>query len=443
MKLKQIGSEGCTNSAVKRIFSLILSFVMLLTIVAELDLSVYADEYSGKCGDNVFYQLNPKTGVLEISGTGEMNYWYDVENNLSFSSVKEIIVDYGVTSIGRCSFFHCENLISLNLSNSVTVIESMAFEGCQKLKNIKWSENLNEIGYCAFGSCYSLENVIFPEKIESLGQWSFHGCKNLKSVYLPLSIQMITSPFTGCFALKDVYYEGTEEQFNSIEYIDSIFDGDAETADLQDVNIHYNYKSIGNNKFNDIQSSEYVPYSDYVMYTSVYNSYIVGTNPPYYTEFSPRTAITRAMFVAILYRMAGNPYDDANPYTSNPFSDINTNAYYYNAACWALDEGITNQKTFKPNDNVTREQTARFLFAYAESNGLLGDEAYKNVNLGKYPDYSSVHSWAVEPLQWANYNDMITGTQQGYINPQGATQRIHATRILYGFGKVCNIGNFE
>lgn len=105
MKLKQIGREGCTNSAIKRILSLILSIAMLLLIAVELDLSAYADEYSGKCGDNVFYQLNPETGVLEISGTGEMNYGYDVENNLSFSSVKEIIVDYGVTSIGRCSFF--------------------------------------------------------------------------------------------------------------------------------------------------------------------------------------------------------------------------------------------------------------------------------------------------------------------------------------------------
>jgi len=193
--------------------------------------------------------------------------------------------------------------------------------------------------------------------------------------------------------------------------------------------------------FTDI--ADYSGYNDYLAYTSSYNSFIAGTNPPYYTEFSPRTAITRAMFAAILYRMAGNPYDDANPYTSNPFSDINTSAYYYNAACWALDEGITNQTTFKPNDNVTREQTARFLFAYAESKGLLGDEAYKNVNLSRYPDYNSVHNWAVEPLQWANYNDMITGTQQGYINPQGATQRIYATRILYGFGKVCNIGRFE
>jgi len=188
---------------------------------------------------------------------------------------------------------------------------------------------------------------------------------------------------------------------------------------------------------------QYDIYNTYVAYTSIYNEFLKGTNPPQYTEFSPSTSITRGMLVAILYRMAGNPYDNSNQHTENPFTDIQPGVYYYNAACWALDEGITNQTTFKPNDNVTREQTARFLFAYAEAKDMLGDEAYKDVDLSDYPDYGSVHSWAIEPLQWANHNNMITGTQQGYINPIGATQRIHATRILYGFGRVCNIGNFS
>lgn len=192
--------------------------------------------------------------------------------------------------------------------------------------------------------------------------------------------------------------------------------------------------------FKDLRGYEI--YFDYITYTSIYNSFIAGTNPPEYTEFSPRNSITRAMLIAIIYRMAGNPYENANPHTVNPFTDINANAYYYDAACWALDKGITNQLTFKPNDKVTREQTARFLFAYAESENLLGDNRYKDVDLSEYPDCKNVHSWAVEPLKWANYNDMITGTQQGYINPQGSTQRIHASRILFGFGITCDLGNF-
>ncbi len=65
------------------------------------------------------------------------------------------------------------------------------------------------------------------------------------------------------------------------------------------------------------------------------------------------------------------------------------------------------------------------------------------VDLSRYHDADSISHFAVDAMKWANYNGMITGTEQGYANPQGATQRIHATKILYGFGKVCNIGNFE
>ncbi len=119
-----------------------------------------------------------------------------------------------------------------------------------------------------------------------------------------------------------------------------------------------------------------------------------------------------------------------------------------------------NGKTFKPYDDVTRQQTATFLFRYAKENNMIKNDDYLKVDLSQYPDYEGyehrwlndrfvtcyypgVANWAKEPLQWANYNGMITGTQQGYINPLGATQRIHATKILYGFGKTCNIGNFE
>lgn len=185
-------------------------------------------------------------------------------------------------------------------------------------------------------------------------------------------------------------------------------------------------------------------YTEYVKYTSVYNSFIAGTNPPKYTKFSPQVSLTRAMLISILYRMAKSPYDNGkNPHHKTPFSDItNTNVYYYNAACWALDNEITNQLNFKPDEPVTREQTARFLFNYASSTGKINDK-YKNTDLSSYPDISDVHEWAEEPLKWANYNNMINGTQQGYINPQGSTQRIHASRIFYGFGKACNIGNFK
>lgn len=193
--------------------------------------------------------------------------------------------------------------------------------------------------------------------------------------------------------------------------------------------------------FTDLKGYDY--YADFLAYTSVYNEFLRGTNPPEFTIFSPQTTITRAMLVTILYRMAGEPYSDGgNPYSSTPFTDIaDKNAYYYDAACWALENGITTETTFKPFDNVTREQTASFLFRYAQNNDMLGDDGYKEVNLkSEYLDASLIHPWAAEAMQWANYNDMITGTMQRFANPQGATQRIHATKILFGFGYLCGIG---
>lgn len=173
-------------------------------------------------------------------------------------------------------------------------------------------------------------------------------------------------------------------------------------------------------------------------------AYERGTNPPTNNVYSPVRTIERAMMITILYRLAGEPYKDGNPHEKTPFTDItDTNAYYYDAACWALDKGITTETTFKPFNAVSREETAAFLFRYASENGLIYDENYKSVSINDYKDYSSIRPWAYEAMQWANFNGMITGTEQGYANPQGATQRVHASKILYGFGKNCDIGNFK
>lgn len=57
----------------KKIISLFLSLTMLLSLTAGLDFSAYADTLTtGKCGENVTYSFDSKTGTLTISGTGDM-----------------------------------------------------------------------------------------------------------------------------------------------------------------------------------------------------------------------------------------------------------------------------------------------------------------------------------------------------------------------------------
>jgi len=447
----------------KKVVSLFLSLVMLLSITAGINFTASAAEEEA-----VFIYDELEDGTAEIVGVD----YYGDKSLVEYIAFPESIVDegktYSVSAIGYggedIAYSNFPNLKYVLIPEGVTAIDDYAFAECENLAEVLFPSTLKTIGEGAFLFCDNLVGIEIPEGVVSIGSGAFL-CNSLYTVSLPSTLKAVgESAFSAdaCYALTHVFFAGTQAQWNQINFADD----NAAIKNIKNIKFnnvmcadddHNGYCVTVNNNtfvacsecglmgvifpFKDIKG--YESYAGYIMYTSVDNRFIAGTNPPYYTMFSPNNSITRAMLVAIIYRMAGSPYDNGNnPYTSNPFSDINTNAYYYNAACWALDEGVTNQLQFRPNNNVTREQTARMLFAYAESKNMLGSDEYKKVNLGGYPDFNQVHSWAVEPLQWANYNDMITGTQQGSINPQGATKRIHATRILYGFGVVCNIGEF-
>ncbi len=447
----------------KKVVSLFLSLVMLLSVTAGLNFSASAAEVDASY---IYEEL--ADGTAEIVGIE----CYGDKSLIQAVVIPETITDggktYKVSAVGYggddIAFLNFPNLRYVIIPEGVTAVNDYAFAECENLSQVIFPSTLKTIGEGAFIFCDNLVGIEVPEGVVSIGSGAFL-CDSLYTVSLPSTLKVVDeSAFSAdyCQYVTNLFFAGTQAQWNQINFTN---DNEALTNNnsirfnnvmcADDEHIGYCI-TVNNNTFTACSKCGlmgfvfpfkdlygYESYAGYIMYTSVNNRFIAGTNPPYYTMFSPNNSITRAMLVAIIYRMAGSPYDNGNnPYKSNPFSDINTNAYYYNAACWALDEGVTNQLQFRPNNNVTREQTARMLFAYAESKNMLGSDEYKKVNLSGYPDFDQVHSWAVEPLQWANYNDMITGTQQGSINPQGATKRIHATRILYGFGVVCNIGEF-
>ena len=79
------------------------------------------------------------------------------------------------------------------------------------------------------------------------------------------------------------------------------------------------------------------------------------------TRFAPKDTITRAEFVTFLWRAQGKPGHS----TSNPFWDVPSGSYYYDAVLWAVENGITTGKTtekFAPKDPCTRGQVVTFLY---------------------------------------------------------------------------------
>lgn len=249
---------------------------------------------SGTCGENLTWELDLETGTLTISGTGDMKDYEQVYNgdaDYSFSSsspwsncddIKSVIIESGVTSIGKCAFVgcknlsgilipnsindigdlafrncngltsisipdsvsvinpdtfaYCSNLTSISIPNSITGIGWGAFRGCKSLENIIIPQSVVlYIGESAFGDCSSLTSVIIPQGITRIGDKTFSGCYNLTNIMLPKSIDEIEwYAFENCDSLTDIYYAGSEYEWSNIE-IDS-FRNDA----LLNATIHYN-----------------------------------------------------------------------------------------------------------------------------------------------------------------------------------------------------------
>ena len=138
--------------------------------------------------------------------------------------------------------------------------------------------------------------------------------------------------------------------------------------------------------------------------------------------FSPNANCTRAQMVTFLWRAAGSP---APKSASNPFRDVRSTDYYYNAVLWAVENGITSgtgADTFSPTATVTRGQTVTFLYRAAGSPAAGGNAGFSDVNANDY--YNSAVAWAAE-------NNITGGTGNGKFSPKADCTRGQIVTLLY------------
>ena len=176
-------------------------------------------------------------------------------------------------------------------------------------------------------------------------------------------------------------------------------------------------KPTGTNPFTDVASSAY--YYDAVLW-AVENGVTSGTSA---TTFSPNDPCTRAQIVTFLWRASGSPKSTT---TTNPFKDVQAGAYYYDAVLWAVEKGITSgtsADTFSPNDSCTRAQTVTFLWRSAGSpKPAASSNPFTDVQSGTY--YYDAVLWAVE-------NSITSGTGANTFSPADTVTRGQTVTFLY------------
>lgn len=202
---------------------------------------------SGKCGENLTWSVDAE-GTLTISGTGAMwdytsvsedGNWRTTAPWYALSPVKLVLnegisyigceafrgcgfagsltIPKSVTRLGREAFRDCQNLTNVVIPASLTSIKYGAFYGCTGLTSVTIPEGVTAIEVFAFRNCSSLTGVVIPEGVTCIPDFAFDGCASLTSITIPESVTSVSyGAFNGCSSLKDVYYLGTQAQWEKM-----------------------------------------------------------------------------------------------------------------------------------------------------------------------------------------------------------------------------------
>jgi hypothetical protein len=143
--------------------------------------------------------------------------------------------------------------------------------------------------------------------------------------------------------------------------------------------------------------------------------------------FSPSLGTTRGMIVTILHRMVGMPAAAA----PSLFLDVDADAYYAAAVAWGAENGIVmgySETQFGPEDPITREQLAAILYRYAQYKNC-DVSVGEDTNILSYTDAFDISEYAIPALQWACGAGLMEG-DDGKLDPQGAATRAQVAAIL-------------
>ena len=238
----------------------IMKNLLLLFVLSQLPLLASADN-CGKCGDNLTYSFVDATHTLTISGTGKMTDYNGEDayvDNIPWYRYKEdiwnVVIEDGVTGIGKYAFYECSNLKDISIPNSVTTIGQYAFSFCTSLTSVAISPSVTSLEQGVFFCCAGLTDVTIPNSVTAIGVAAFYECSSLTSISIPRSVKSIKArAFKDCFQLKKVVIEDIAAwcdisfDDNPVWYAHHIYN--VEGAEIRELEIPILVKSISNRAF--------------------------------------------------------------------------------------------------------------------------------------------------------------------------------------------------
>ena len=146
---------------------------------------------------------------LKTLSFGENSFGENIETNIKTignyaffhcNDLESVTIPQSVTSIGREAFRFCNKMESLAINGAIESMGIGAFAGCISLKTLSLGENIKMIGNSAFDSCTNIDltNVTIPEKVTTIGPGTFSYCTHLEYIMLPAGLTTFKDKLIGC-----------------------------------------------------------------------------------------------------------------------------------------------------------------------------------------------------------------------------------------------------
>lgn len=149
------------------------------------------DSSKNICGENATYTYDGTDKILTISGSGDiMDYvvWMKVPH---IYEVESVVINNGITGIGREAFNGFTKLKSVSIPDTVTFIGENAFDTCMEMESVTIPGSVNSIGANAFRVCSKLDTINLPQSLNSIENGTFSGCKLLTAITLGNNLKYI------------------------------------------------------------------------------------------------------------------------------------------------------------------------------------------------------------------------------------------------------------
>ena len=184
-------------------------------------------------GDSVFQDCQNLSSVTISEGLETIS-----QNAFrACSSLSSIVLPASIGEVGAGAFFQCQKLIRVAFtpgSKQVKLGDNI-FTQCYYLSSVTLPKSINQISEGMFQNCLMLATLEIPQGAESIGSSAFSSCSSLTSIIIPNSVTTIGIAAFSASALRDIYFTGTQAQWNSVHK-----SGDTIAA-VSKMTIHYNY----------------------------------------------------------------------------------------------------------------------------------------------------------------------------------------------------------